>query len=295
MELREIEAFLRVAKYRSFSRAAEKLGYTQAAITIQIKNLEKELDVHLFDRIGKKTLLTQDGELFYRHAETVMQSLAAAQEELADHAHLHGRLSIGAIESVCCSILPDILQVYHEKYPDVRIDIALDSPEILLEKMRQNELDLVYIFDQRINGKQWVKVMEEPEEVVFVTSRRGSCAGRTDMALSDILKEPFILTERGASYRYILDSYLTACGLELRPFAETGNTEFIIKMLKNSDSISLLPLYTIREELARGEFCVLPVRDFKMRIWKQILYHKDKWVTREMKAFQELVCAADKP
>lgn len=288
MELREIESFLRVAKYKSFSRAAERLGYTQAAITIQIKNLERELGVHLFDRIGKKTLLTQDGELFLRHAEAVMQHLAEAREELTDHEHLRGRLSIGAIESVCSSILPDLLRAYHQKYPDVRFDIVIDSPDRLLEKMDQNELDLVYVLDQKIYGNHWNKAMEEPEQIVFVAARGGSCDGQVSVKLEEILKKPFILTERGASYRYILDSYLKANGFELHPFAEMGNTEVLIRLLKNSDSVSFLPLYTVREEIERGTLFAVPVEDFEMRIWRQMLYHKDKWVTREMKAFFEL-------
>ena len=78
MELREIAAFIQVAQLKSFSKAAKQLGYSQAAVTIQIKQLEQELNVHLFDRIGKQTTLTHQGALFYEHAVSVMKELEHA-------------------------------------------------------------------------------------------------------------------------------------------------------------------------------------------------------------------------
>ena len=98
MELREINAFLQVAQFKSFSKAARHLGYSQAAITIQIKQLEQELDVHLFDRIGKQISLTRDGELFFEHANTIMQELAQARETLSRDRKLHGTLRIHRID-----------------------------------------------------------------------------------------------------------------------------------------------------------------------------------------------------
>ena len=293
MELREIEAFLNVAKYRSFSRAAEKLGYTQAAITIQIRHLEKELDVHLFDRIGKQTLLTRQGEVFYRHAEAVMQSLLEAREELSSAEDLHGRLSLGAIESICTSVLPEVISRYHMLYPHVHVSIELDSPEVLLSRMNRNELDMVYLLDRKICDKKWIKALEAPEEAVFVTTPETAASLQQPLYLEDLIRLPLILTERGASYRLILENYLSMRGISIRPFAESGNTAFIIDLLKSSTGISLLPMYTIRREVENGTLAILPVNDFHMNVWRQIVYHKDKWVTREMKAFLELA-AEDK-
>ncbi|MDO4265808.1 MAG: LysR family transcriptional regulator [Eubacteriales bacterium] len=289
MELRQIEAFLRVAKYKNFSRAAEKLGYTQAAITIQIRQLEKELGVHLFDRIGKQTLLTRQGEVFYHHAEAVMQSLTEAREELSSADELHGRLSLGAIESICTSVLPDVITRYHSLYPNVRISIELESPEVLLARMNRNELDMVYLLDKKICDKKWIKALEEPEEAVFVTAPETAAGLPDPPSLEELIRLPLILTERGASYRLILENYLAMKGLSIRPFAETGNTAFIIDLLKSGAGISLLPMYTVKKELEAGTLSVLPVKNFQMNVWRQIVYHKDKWVTREMKAFLELV------
>lgn len=129
MEFREITTFLQVAKFKSFSRAAEQLGYTQAAVTIQIKNLEKELGVHLFDRIGKQTLLTHQGLIFYEYASNIAREISQAKDALSNPEELTGTLCLGTIESVCASVFPSLLREYHRRYPKVNIKIITDSPE----------------------------------------------------------------------------------------------------------------------------------------------------------------------
>lgn len=183
MELREINAFLQVAQFKSFSKAARHLGYSQAAITIQIKQLEQELDVHLFDRIGKQISLTRDGKLFFEHANTIMQELAQARETLSRDRKLHGTLRIGTIESICTVLLPQVMKQYHTLYPEVNVRITLDSPEILLNSLTNGTLDLVYILDQQIHDERFIKVLETPEEAVFTASSSNPFTGRQQMVL----------------------------------------------------------------------------------------------------------------
>lgn len=285
MELREITTFLQVAKLQSFSRAAESLGYSQAAVTIQIKHLEQELGIHLFDRIGKQTVLTHHGSIFYRHASAIVRELSQAKAAVTETAELNGVLTIGTIESICASIFPALLEEFHRQHPKVKLSIILDSPEVLLDLMNKNVIDLVYLLDQKIYDHRWIRVLEEPEDIVFVASSSHPFSSEKELYLKDIVTQDFLLTEKDASYRFVLDRYLAAYNLSIDPFLEIGNTEFIIRMLKNNSGLSLLPEFSVRNEVENGELSILPVEDFHMRIWRQILYHKDKWVTREMEAF----------
>jgi len=288
MELREIQTFLRVAHLKSFSKAARELGYSQAAVTIQIHNLEQELDTRLFDRIGRQTLMTHSGEVFHRHASNIMKELASAKTALTEGHELSGTLAIGAIESICASVFPPLIEEYHKKHPDVTVSIVLDSPDALLDLLGKNTLDLVYLLDQRIYDPRWVKALEEPEQIVFAAAASHPMARKASLTLDEAIAQPFILTEKDASYRFALDQYLAACGKTLRPFLEIGNTEFIIEQLKNGCGLSFLPEFTIRSCVTEGSIAALAVEDFQMRGWRQILYHKDKWVSREMEAFIEL-------
>lgn len=285
MEIRELESFLQIVKYGSFSKAAEKLGYTQAAVTIQIRQLEKELGVHLFDRIGKRTMLTYEGKLFFSRAGNALQNLKDAKAELEQKGELRGRLTVGVIESVCTVLMPEVLQRFHAAYPKVSLNVTPDTPEVLLQKLVDNEIDLLYLLDRRVYDSRIRKVLEEPEDVLFVAASDSVFARRSHYTLADITKEPFILTEPGASYRFILDQYLAAQGLFIQPFLETGNTELILRLLKNGSGISFLPYYTVQEGLRRGELMQLSVDALPVHVWRQLLHHKDKWVTREMTAF----------
>lgn len=293
MELRELQTFIQAAQLKSFSKAAHALGYSQAAVTIQIKNLEEELGIHLFDRIGKQTILTHQGAIFYEYAISIMKDLACAKAAVTEAADLTGALTIGTIESICASIFPSLLEKFHKEHPNVKISIVLDSPDVLLDHMNKNAIDLVYLLDQRIYDHKWEKVLEEPEDIVFVSSSLHPCAKKVaqtgaPLTLEEILPEHFLLTEKNASYRFVLDRYLACNNQKIDPFLEIGNTEFIINLLKNNTGLSFLPEFSVRNEVTAGHLSILPIKDFHMRIWRQILYHKDKWITREMNAFIEL-------
>lgn len=288
MELREIATFLQVAQLKSFSKAARQLGYSQAAVTIQIKQLEKELNVHLFDRIGKQTTLTHQGAVFYEHAAAILRDLEHARDAVMESSELTGTLCLGTIESICASIFPPLLKEYHKLYPKVNVSIITDSPETLLEMMNSNAIDIVYFLDKRMYDDKWIKVLEEPEDIVFVASASHPFAGRKGLNLTEVIEQPFILTEKNASYRFILEQYLAAQNMAIRPFLEIGNTEFIINLLRANMGVSFLPQFTIYTDIREGRLKSLDVSDFYMRTWRQIVYHKDKWVTREMNAFIEL-------
>lgn len=288
MELREIVTFLEVARQNSFSKAARQLGYSQAAVTIQIKQLEQELGVLLFDRIGKQTTLTYQGSVFYDYAAEVVRGLAQAKVAVAGSQELAGVLRIGAVESICTSVFPELLQKYHRNYPKVHISIVTDTPENLMQKIYKNEVDFVYLTEERICDNKLVKALEKAEEVCFVASSRHPLMKRDKVKLADVIKEPFILTEKDVSYRYILDQYLAAEGLEIIPFLEIGNTDYIVRQLVKNEGISFLPVFAVRAEMEKGNVGILDVEDFHMSIWVQIIHHKDKWVTREMEAFFQL-------
>ena len=289
MEFREISTFLQVAQYQSFSKAARHLGYSQAAVTIQIKQLEQELGVHLFDRIGKQISLTHQGQVFYQYAVSIRNELEQAKNAVSDPSTLSGKLCLGTIESICASIFPDLLTEYHRLHPEVTISIVTDSPGVLLDRMNENTIDIVYLLDRRIYDNRWCKTLEEPEENIFVASPDHELAlVKRELELDEVLRFPFFLTEKDASYRHMLEQYLASINRSVKPFLEIGSTEFIIHMLLKNTGISFLPKFTVQRELQQKQLTALNVRGFQMQTWRQIFYHKNKWVTREMQEFLRL-------
>jgi len=170
MELRQLATFIRVAQFKSFSRAAESLGYSQSAVTVQIRQLEEELDTRLFDRMGKRIALTDTGERFLSHACDVMNQVNQARMSVTSTAELHGSLHIGTIESLACLKLPTVLHLYRKFNPKVSIRITVGEPEDLIEHMERGELDMIYVLDEPLYSNNWNKLMEQREEIVFVAS-----------------------------------------------------------------------------------------------------------------------------
>ena len=135
MELRQLNTLIRVAQFKSFSRAAESLGYSQSAVTVQIRQLEEELNTRLFDRMGKRIALTTQGEQFLEHAYEVINQVNRARLSLSGDEELHGRLHIGVIESLCVSKLPAVLRCFWTRHPKVVVRVTTGELEDLIEEM----------------------------------------------------------------------------------------------------------------------------------------------------------------
>ena len=289
MEIRNLITFTKVAETQSLSKAAKLLGYAQSTVTMQMQQLEQELGVHLFDRIGKQISLTHQGQVFYQYAVSIRNDLEQAKNAVSDPSTLSGKLCLGTIESICASIFPDLLAEYHRLHPEVTISIVTDSPGVLLDRMNENTIDIVYLLDRRIYDNRWCKTLEEPEENIFVASPDHELAlAKRELELDEVLRFPFFLTEKDASYRHMLEQYLASINRSVKPFLEIGNTEFIIHMLLKNTGISFLPKFTVQRELQQKQLTAINVRGFQMQTWRQIFHHKNKWVTREMQEFLHL-------
>ncbi|MBQ3588203.1 MAG: LysR family transcriptional regulator [Oscillospiraceae bacterium] len=285
MEIRQLITFITAAQMSSFSKAAEALGYTQSAVTIQIKNLEEELDTKLFDRMGKQVSLTARGRQFLAYAHNIANEISQAKTALAGEGELKGSITIGTNESLCFTKLPAILTYFRQHHPKMNICIVLDSPEQLLEMMEHNQVDLVYFLDEPWYNNSWQKEMEEKEPVVFVCASRCRFAGKTGLKIEDFLDQPFFLTEKNANYRRALDRYLASKNIELTPFVEISDTEFILKMVELNNGMSFLPKFAVEKSVAEGRLAILDVPETDIHMYRQIFYHKDKWKTREMEEF----------
>lgn len=289
MELRTVTTFLRVAELQSFSKAAEQLGYSQAAVTVQIKQLEEELGTQLFERIGKRIKLTEHGIQFISHAQKLLKTAQDAKTFIRDDSKPSGKLRIGVVESLAISVLPPILLEFNKRCPLVEASIHTGLITELFDMVRQNDVDILFFLDKKTDCPEWVKVFERPEPIIFVASSSHPFAGKDKIPLNKILAEPFVLTERGISYRYDLEQMLAARDLEIRPFLETGNTDIIVKMLLNHAGLSFLPQYVVQNEINTGRLSVIRVDHPQIQMWSQLVYHKNKWVTSQMQQFIDLM------
>ena len=288
MEIRQLQTFVQAAQLESFSKTAELLGYSQSAITVQMRLLETELNTRLFDRMGKKVVLTPQGREFLKSANKILYEVNKASKSMNDDRELTNPLHVGTIESLCTAKFPRILSEFHSLHPRVNLQITIDSPEKLIRMMDHNELDLIYILDTPRWDENWVKVMELAEPVVFVASAASKFAGKEKMVLDDILQEPFFLTEKHANYRQALDQQLALRRQFISPVLEISDTAFIIHMLELNQGLSFLPYFAVEQDIYKHRITTLDIKDIHISMYRQIFYHKNKFRTREMEEFIRL-------
>ena len=285
MEIRQLHSFIKIVELQSFSKAAEALGYTQAAVTIQIRQLELEFNTRFFDRVGRHVELTPPGKKFLMYANEILRKVDDVHALLGNAVVKDHRLRIGTLESLLSFKLPKVVSYFSKHFPTVALEIRSGTPKELNEMLDHNQIDLAYYIDQKVYGQNWEKTLEEPESVVFVASNDANLPDKEDFLLAELLNQPFFLTEKDSNYRYALEQELASRHLGIRPFFETRNPDVIIELIKENRALSFLPHYAVEESLKNGSLRLLKVRDFEMQMYRQLFYHKDKWITEEMKNF----------
>ena len=268
MEIRQLQTFVQAAQLESFSKTAEMLGYSQSAITVQMRLLETELNTRLFDRMGKRVVLTPQGREFLKSANKILYEVNKASKSMNEGRELTNPLHVGTIESLCTAKFPRILSEFHSLHPRVNLQITVDSPEKLIRMMEHNELDLIYILDTPRWDENWVKVMELAEPVVFVASAASRFAGKERLVLDDILQEPFFLTEKHANYRQALDQQLALRRQSISPVLEISDTEFIIRMLELNQGLSFLPYFAVEQDIYKHRIITLDVKDVHISMYR---------------------------
>ncbi len=288
MELRNIKTFLCVAERCSFSKAAVMLGYSQSTVTTQIQQLEQEFGTLLFERIHKTVRLTAAGTEFVGFAQKMLLTADEAKNAMKRLPEENGELRIAMAESLCSTFFPDILERYHKEYPNVDLSITTGGTDDIFYMLRHNEADMVYTLDRRIYSPDLVTALEKEENVYFVASPSYSAAGKA-VTLEELTKYDFILTEKNMSYRKHLDELMASKSLQIRPFLELGSVEMIRTLVERGIGISFLPCYAVKDSIKNGTLVKIDVSENQIEVWRQLIYHKNKWVSPAMRAMIKLI------
>lgn len=289
MELRNLITFTHVAELGSFTKAAELLGYSQSTVSFQIKQLEEELGCLLFERINHTITLTKRGHELVSYAHRVRTMTEEFKESLAKDEDLSGHIHVVAPDSVCDGMINSHYIEFHNKYPNVSIKFTTADTLAMFDMLDHNEADVVITLDSHSYNKDYVIAKEERLSMHFVTGSSSRFAGIKGLSVRDVINEPFILTEYGQGYRRVLDKELAKKSLEITPVLEIGRTDVITKTLARGNMISYLPDFVTKDWIESGELCYLDVCDLDLEIWKQLIYHKNKWISKSMKTFLEYV------
>jgi len=293
MELRNLITFIHVAELGSFTRAAERIGYTQSTVSFQIKQLEEELGCLLFERINHTVTLTERGRELVSYAHRICALTDEFRENLDEEKVCSGHIHIVTPDSVCDYMINRNYIDFHKQYPDISVKFTTADTAVMFDMLDHNEADVIITLDSHSYNKDYIIAKEEPLSMHFVANADSKLAGAKNLSIHDIINEPFILTEYGQGYRRVFDKELAKRSLEITPILEIGRTDMIISLIAQSDMLSFLPDFVADEMVRSGKLCYLDVCDMDVEIWKQLIYHKNKWMSKALKTLIDYIKESD--
>ncbi len=291
LELRQLKTFLVVAEVRGFTKAAELLGYAQSSVTVQIQTLEEELGTPLFDRLGKKIVLTDGGERLLPFAAEMVRMHDAAKEAVQMEAQPQGTLIVGAPESLAAYRLPQIMREYRKLYPQVKITLRPGLCFELRQQVRHGQLDFAFLLERAedVSDLHREELIEEPMRLIAPSDHQLTRKKRVEP--EDLAAESILHTEPGCSYRAQFEHHLHRHGVIPASSLEFWNIEAIKNCVMAGLGISFLPLISVESELGEGKLAALAWNGMEDRVTTQIIYHKNRWLSPARREFLRIVRA----
>lgn len=287
MDLKNLVTFIHVAELSSFTKAAAVLGFSQSTVSFQIRQLETELNSQLFERINHTVALTARGREVLEYAHQITKLADEMRENGHRDEEATGHVRLAMADSLCDSLLREKFDTFRRHYPGITLKIIAGGTEEMFRLMNHNEVDAILTLDNHIYNTEYVIVREEKAGMHFVAGIQNPLCVCPAIPVERLVRQPFILTEKGMSYRRLMDEKLAGMSLEVQPVLEIGSTRLVCTLVEQGMGISFLPDYVTAEGIAAGRMAYLDVEDFEIEVWKQLLYHRDKWVSPEMASVLE--------
>ena len=289
LNLKQLEAFYLVVKKRSFTRAAEELNVTQPAVTIQVKSLEKSLNLRLIQQVGKKIQLTESGEFLYQYAEKIFDLVSDANEKMRDFKKLmRGTLRIGTTKNYARYIMPSLLSEFQRRFPGIKVILDEGNSEDMAKSVleRKNELALI----SQLNLDRKIKsLFFSTVEFVLVVSPEHRFSQRKSISLRELNGEPVILREKGSGSRAAILRKFQEYGIWPSVIIEASSLDFIVGYVKQNKGVSFMFEPDIKEELEKGTLKVIFVEEGNIIFFTDIIYHSEKTLSPPGQAFLNVV------
>ena len=283
MDIKNLITFIHVAELRSFTKAGDKLGYSQSTVSFQIRQLENELGVPLFERINRTVTLTNHGSRLLQSAYKINEVLQDFEREKEVETEVSGKVRVAMADSLCNEVIRRVFPELHKKYPRIKLECISAGTQEMFRLLNQNEADLMYTLDSHIYDTNFSILQESRISMHFVCPADHPLAGRDHITAEELTKQPFLLTEKGMSYRRLMDEQLAAKSLEVKPVFVSGNADLICYLVEKGVGFSLLPDYVTRPYVEKGTLRYVNVPEIKLEVWTQLLHHRDKWISEPMR------------
>lgn len=253
MEIRQLRAFVAIAESGTFTAGALRVHVTQAAISMQIRQLETEIGAKVFVRAPRHVILTEAGEQLLRRARHILREHDAALDEIAELAGAErGRLRIGSASAmVLTEQLPSMLKELRKQHPAADISVTSGTSEVLVEQILAGEVDVAFVsLPVDVRGIKTERLSED--QLVAIASPRHKLAKQKTISAYTLAGERLILGERGGNTRRLIDQFFAQAGVSLRVAMELSRQQAIKRMVEEDMGVGIVPLQSVKEEVEKG-------------------------------------------
>src|SRR4029434_7938751 len=254
MEIRQLRAFVAIAESGTFTAGALRVHVTQAAISMQIRQLETEIGARVFVRAPRHVILTEAGEHLLHRARQILREHDAAIEEIAELAGAErGRLRRGSASAmVLTDPLPKILKDIRKRHPRAEISVTSGTSESLVEQILAGELDLAFVsLPVEARGIQTERLSED--QLVAIASPRHRLSKQRTVSAYTLAGEKLILGERGGNTRRLIDQFFAQAGVTLNVAMELSRQAAIKRLVEEEMGVGIVPLQSVKEEVDKGK------------------------------------------
>lgn len=291
MELRNLETFKVIIEEGSFSKAAEKLNYTQSTITFHMGQLEKELSVKLFEKSGRRMVLTKAGEEFIPYVMDIFRDMNKIRNFRTDLEECTGNLRIGAPESLLCFRLPRVLKQFHEQAPRVHLFLHSMNSRNVRNAVRGDAIDIgVFYRDPGGDEDQLdATVLGNFDLIVFASPTVKKRYPDLNRIGGEYPQLSSIAQPMPGSLGRRFQNYLDERHIRLGNKIEIRSTQTIKNLVKNDMGLCYLPRFVVQEELDRGELCEIKTEMENKQVTAVCAVRKGRWMSPAMKLFMDIV------
>ena len=294
MDTRQLAAFCAVVERKSFSQAAERLGVSQPAVSLQIRSLEERLGQQLLDRSGRRVEPTEAGLRLYRGAQRLLALEEQLLAQMADDGgdELRGRLEIGASSGPGETVLPLLLCEFQQLHPEVRVALSVSDTQTVVDLVAQRELELGVVGAARRHRS----VVYEPffrDELVLACPPGHALAGRT-VSVEDLRGQPLILMQEGAGVRQVIEDELRAAGIRSRDLdvrLELGLQESVRSAVRAGYGIAFISRSAIESDLEAGTIAAARAEGLEPSREISLVRNAGRTTTRVAQAFLDFARA----
>ncbi len=286
--LRQLQVFEAAARLGGYTRAAEALYMTQPAVSMQIRQLEEQAGMPLFDQIGKKIHLTDAGRVLLRHAQAILAKVSEAQLELEEMRGVRrGQLDI-TIASTANYFAPKLIAAFCQRHPEVKVTLDVSNREHILARLADSEKDLA-IMGRPPEESNLVAhpFLENP--LVVIAAPNHALAGQRRLGLARVASEPFITREPGSGTRMAAERHFSEHGVAFEAAMEMSSNEAIKQAVQAGLGLGVVSIHTLEMELALDRLAVLDVTGFPLQRYWYAVHRQGKRFSAVAQAFLDFV------